>query len=69
MLICEILGKEWRRLGNPPVFNRDEYYSLLEEVGFGTVKNEHYLYERYAGWNKKNINMSFMLFEKEVDVD
>ena len=45
LVIGEIMGRSWRRRGDPPVFNREplEYVELLEQVGsFRSIRH----------WNK-----------------
>jgi SAM-dependent methyltransferase len=66
LIIGEILGKEWRRLGNPPVFNRDidDYRSLLADFGFQIINEYRLPYKRYADspyFKDKNTDMSFLL--------
>ena len=36
VIVAEIMGRKWRRPGDPPVFNReaDEYITLFEKCGF-----------------------------------
>jgi hypothetical protein len=66
VLVCEILGREWRRKGNPPVFNRDEsdYVDLFEKLGWRLRHHERSLYERYKDVPDKNRDISFMRFVK-----
>ena len=50
VIVAEIMGRKWRRSGNPPVFNReaDEYITLFEKCGFELESVADKVYERYA---------------------
>lgn len=66
VLVCEIMAREWRRSGNPPVYNREtvEYVNLFESLGMKLLGHERYLYERYKDFSKVNRDISFMRFIK-----
>ena len=66
LIIGEILGREWRRPGDPPVFNRnhDDYISLLQRHGFQVIKEYKLPYKRYANspyFKNKNTDLSFLI--------
>ena len=63
VIVAEIMGRQWRRPGNPPVFNReaDEYISIFEKCGFELAINTEKVYERYA-----NTNITFLHFKKRI---
>ena len=50
VIVAEIMGRKWRRSGNPPVFNREahEYIALFEKCGFELEYGDEKVYERYA---------------------
>ena len=50
IIIAEVLGQEWRRPGNPPVFNRDlgDYLEIMAEFGYLLKWADSRVYERYA---------------------
>ena len=49
VIIAEILGREWRRNGNPPVFNRElaEYEDQFGKYGMTTCQTTVARYVRY----------------------
>jgi SAM-dependent methyltransferase len=53
VLVAEVMGRGWRRSGNPPVFNRaaEEYIALFAQRGFGIDDVITAPYHRYPGWN------------------
>jgi SAM-dependent methyltransferase len=57
IIITEVLGKNWRRSGNPPVFNREleDYINILGRP----IKNISIDYKAY-----KNTVLSVLVFEK-----
>lgn len=66
LIIGEILGREWRRPGDPPVFNRnlDDYISLLQKFGFQVINEYKLPYKRYADsphFKNKNTDLSFLI--------
>jgi len=68
LIIGEILGKEWRRPGLPPVFNRDlsDYQVLMSGCGFTFVGEHARPYKRYAqmpAFHDKNTDLSFLIFQ------
>jgi len=64
IVVAEILGRDWRRAGNPPVFNRnlEEYESYFEKENFVLEKIIKKPYNRYINWDKQDTNISFMIF-------
>ena len=70
IIISEVMGREWRRDGLPPVFCRDkeEYIKYLNKYGFELYKEYDKPYKRYIedkNWDdKKNRNISFLIFRK-----
>lgn len=69
LIVAEVLGKEWRRDGLPPVYNRDlsDYIKILRSHDFVLEKHVKKPYKRYAesSWYEgKNTNVSFLLFRK-----
>lgn len=68
LIVAEILGREWRRPGLPPVFNRDraDYQELISAQGFEFVDEYRRPYQRYASmpeFSNKNTDVSFLLFK------
>ena len=65
IIVAEICGRDWRRTGNPPVFNREpeEYIHLFNTYGKYSVSLLKKPYERYKNWNKNDTNLSIMVFE------
>lgn len=61
IIVAEILGRDWRRSGNPPVFNRDlrDYVKLFGDIVDYSVKP----CEAYTGYKKNNTNVYIMEFE------
>lgn len=71
MLVSEILGREWRRPGNPPVFNREEseYRELFSAIGFSLASRIDKPYARYADnpqFAGKNTDISFLMFARST---
>jgi len=65
IIVAEICGRDWRRKGNPPVFNRgpEEYDAMFSTYGKGMVKLIKKPYKRYKGFPKQDTNLSIMVFE------
>jgi len=61
VVVAEIMGREWRRPGDPPVFNRaaEEYIALFAEHGFKVDDIITAPYERYPG-----ARITFLVFVK-----
>jgi len=53
VLVAEIMGRAWRRPGDPPVFNREaqEYITLFGEHGFVLDDVITAPHRRYPGTN------------------
>ena len=53
VLVAEIMGRSWRRSGNPPVFNREaqEYITLFAQHGFAVDDIITAPHHRYPGWS------------------
>ncbi len=69
LIVSEILGKEWRREGLPPVFNRDlsDYIQILRSHDFVLHKHVKRGYKRYQDipwYQGKNTDISFLVFRK-----
>ena len=69
LIVSEILGKEWRREGIPPVFNRDlsDYVQLMRAHDFVLHKHVRRGYKRYQDipwYQGKNTDISFLVFRK-----
>ena len=69
LILSEILGKEWKREGIPPVFNRDlsDYVQLLRAHDFVLHKHVRRGYKRYQDipwYQGKNTDISFLVFRK-----
>lgn len=65
--VAEILGREWRRPGDPPVFNRDlnDYLALFREIGFALTYTKRRIYERYLQYaDTRNIWLNGLVFER-----
>ncbi len=63
IVIGEMLGRFWRREGNPPVFNRnlEDYLNIFKELGYTLEKIKVCAYGRYE---KEKDNFSFLVFRK-----
>lgn len=66
-LVAEILGHEWRRPGNPPVYNRefDEYLKIFNRHNYSLQDEISKPYARYRDnpqYLGKNTDISFLLF-------
>lgn len=61
VVVAEIMGRDWRRDGSPPVFNRNEveYISMFESHGFKLTSHIYKPYNYY-----KDTNITFLVFEK-----
>jgi SAM-dependent methyltransferase len=59
VVVSEILGRHWRRTGNPPVFNReaDDYAAAFAAAGFAEHARWTRHYNRYGG-----VDLSLMEF-------
>lgn len=59
VVLAEIMGREWRRPGNPPVFNRagQEYIDLFTRHGFAVDDVVTGPYKRYP-----DIQITFPIF-------
>jgi SAM-dependent methyltransferase len=66
IIIAEICGREWRRKGNPPVFNRnvEEYINIFSDYDKESVQIINKPYIPYkTKYNDRNTNLSIMVFE------
>jgi SAM-dependent methyltransferase len=65
IIVAEVTGRDWRRKGNPPVFNREvsEYEVLFTNHGRGLTQVIKKPYERYKDWDKNNTDLTVMVFE------
>lgn len=73
LIIIETLGKEWRKSGTVPVYNREEYeyVDLLAKLGFVLISHEAYMNPHYANdprFVKRNCNTDVLIFSKMVEV-
>lgn len=69
LVIAEIMDRRWRRLGLPPVFNRDveDYLLLARRVGFELIHYSKNEYSRYAQipWNVgKDTRLTILALER-----
>lgn len=66
IILCEILGREWRRAGNPPVFNRElnEYDSIFN--AYTRIKHTKLPYARYSNVTDKNTDISYIVYERNT---
>lgn len=69
LIVAEILGREWRREGLPPVYNRElaEYINILCRHDFILHRHMKRPYKRYADVlrkQEKNTDISFLVFCK-----
>ncbi len=69
LVVGEILGKEWRRDGLPPVFNRnlEDYVKLMRSHDLILHRHTKKPYMRYASspwYQGKNTDVSFLVFKK-----
>ena len=67
VVVAEIMGRKWRRPGNPPVFNRetDEYITLCKKCGFELEYNNEKPYEKYKDHLLGPAIISFLRFKKK----
>jgi len=65
IIVAEICGRDWRRKGNPPVFNRtpEEYDAIFREYDRGLSAIIKKPYERYKKKSKSDTDLSIMVFE------
>jgi len=65
IIVAEIMGRDWRRPGNPPVFNREpyEYTTLFKRYGKELIEVHKKPYERYKNFKKKDTDLTIMVFE------
>lgn len=66
LVVAEVMGKDWRRKGDPPVFNREAevYIELFKANNFELVLHEEKPYLRYKNWKKKNTNLHILKFKR-----
>lgn len=59
VVVAEIMGREWRRDGTPPVFNREisDYIEIFESAGFELVQIKNRRYKHYD-----ETDISFLTF-------
>jgi SAM-dependent methyltransferase len=65
IIVAEVCGRDWRRKGNPPVFNRtpEEYEYMFQTHGRGMSTLIKKPYTRYKNFNKSDTDLSIMVFE------
>jgi SAM-dependent methyltransferase len=70
VIIAEIMGRNWRREGNPPVFNRgsQEYVDIMKSLGYDLVNTIRRPYAHYAEnhmirLSGKDTDVTFLEFE------
>ncbi len=65
VLVAEIMGRAWRRAGDPPVFNRErqEYVDMFARQGFALDDIVTAPYARY-----KNTQITFLAFTNQRPV-
>lgn len=65
IIVAEVCGRDWRRAGNPPVFNREpeEYIHMFQayDRGLSTMIKKPYV--RYKNFNKSDTDLTIMVFE------
>lgn len=69
VLVCECLGRSWRRGGGVPVFNRSEqeYIEIFSKFGLNLTKKEVRPYRRYAdnaAFSRHDTNIYFLRFDR-----
>jgi hypothetical protein len=69
IIVSEILGKEWRREGEPPQLNRDlnDYIQIFRShdlVLHKHVRKPYKRYEEIPWYQGKNTDISFLVFRK-----
>ena len=67
IVVAEIMGRDWRRAGLPPVFNREvnEYISLFNKHNFSLESDYKRPYKRYTGWSKKDTRLHILKFKND----
>lgn len=62
VVISEIVGRNWRRDGDPPVFNREimEYDAAMREAGYTLKRVPFVPYSRYGG-----VDLAMMEFHRD----
>ena len=65
IIVAEICGRDWRRAGNPPVFNREpqDYESIFQDYNRRLSTLIKKPYDRYKNFNKSDTDLSIMVFE------
>lgn len=65
IIVAEICGRDWRREGNPPVFNRgvEEYQGIFCTHGKNSMTLIRKPYKRYKNFDKEDTDLSVMIFE------
>jgi hypothetical protein len=53
VIVSEVMGRRWRRRGNPPVYNREstEYVTAFTDAGMTLRSAQAWPYHRYGGVN------------------
>ncbi len=69
LVVGEVLGREWRREGLPPVYNRDleDYVTLMRSHDLVLHRHVRKPYKRYSEspwYQGKNTDVSFLVFKK-----
>lgn len=59
VIVAEVMGRGWRRPGNPPVFNRDPEDYIEAFAGFELVETHAKPYAHYKG-----TDITFLVFER-----
>jgi len=64
VVVSEILGRHWRRDGNPPVFNReqDDYRDAFLAAGYVLTDAVQRPYPHYS-----NVNLTMLYFSRDAD--
>lgn len=66
IVVAEVCGREWRRKGNPPVFNRnvEEYIKLFADNGKDSLTIINKSYIPYANkYTNRNTDVNILVFE------
>ena len=65
IIVAEICGRDLRRAGNPPVFNREpiDYDTMFSKYGRGLSNLIKKPYTRYKSYNKQDTDLTIMVFE------
>jgi len=71
IVIAEIMDRRWRRLGDPPVFNREteDYVLAMQVLGYNLTGHTRIPYAHYdteQWWGRRDTRLAILVFERKV---